>query len=268
MENKQKAFYKLEMALIWALLLLLLLSAATFAWISYNPFTNVTPIASTVSEGGVALQISISENGPFDKQCDLIYVGDGDLSPVSTVNLENFYEAGYESPEGIITSFLPATDLENKVIHGTLYLTSLSKSCDVYFNRTRLMISDDIQALAGLRLGLKIGNQTYLLEMQHYDDITQANEHETVAMPYSVCDANGQLVNDPAIDIIKYCGYENGDSVDVPQDRTPLITIEANTVVKAEYWLYLEGCDKNTFNDIQKRDVHFSLAFLGTLPRN
>lgn len=76
-------------AAAWLVVLALALTAATFAWFSSSRFTNVTPVAHTVSEEGYDLLISSSEAGPFDTQCTLS-VADKTLYPISTADLSNF----------------------------------------------------------------------------------------------------------------------------------------------------------------------------------
>ena len=51
-------------AAAWMLVLVTVLSAATYAWFSNSRFTNVTPAARTVSDEDSDLQIGLSANGP------------------------------------------------------------------------------------------------------------------------------------------------------------------------------------------------------------
>ena len=58
-------------AAAWLLLLLAAFSAATFAWFSSSSYTNVMPVAHTVSDSGYDLLIGASQSGPFDTECAL-----------------------------------------------------------------------------------------------------------------------------------------------------------------------------------------------------
>ena len=47
------------LAIVWLIVLAAILITATYAWFTFNPYTNVTPMSSTVSKGGASLLIEI-----------------------------------------------------------------------------------------------------------------------------------------------------------------------------------------------------------------
>ena len=89
-------------AAAWLVVLALVLSVATFAWFSNSRFTNVEPVAHTVSEDGYDLLISSTEQGPFSEQCQLA-AADKTLYPISTSDLSNFWRATFQNTSGITT---------------------------------------------------------------------------------------------------------------------------------------------------------------------
>ena len=118
-------------AVLWLLLLAVVLTSATYAWFTFTPDTNVTPMAGTVSQGDTYLLISNSPSGGFDTSCAMPQNVTAALSPVSTPDLTRFYTATVQNREGISIEFADTTDrAEESLIHGTLYLQCKSGGCD------------------------------------------------------------------------------------------------------------------------------------------
>ena len=87
-------------AAAWLLLLLAAFSAAMFAWFSSSRYTNVTPVAHTVSDSGYDLLIGASQGGPFDTECALSQT-DKTLYPISTADLTSFWRGTFQNANGI-----------------------------------------------------------------------------------------------------------------------------------------------------------------------
>ena len=81
-------------AAAWMLVLVAALSAATYAWFSNSRYTNVTPVAHTVSDEGSDLQIGLSANGPWDTTATLADA-DKTLYPISTSDLSRFWRGTF-----------------------------------------------------------------------------------------------------------------------------------------------------------------------------
>lgn len=84
-------------AAAWMLVLVAALSAATYAWFSNSRYTNVTPVAHTVSDESSDLQIGLSANGPWDTTATLA-AADKTLYPISTSDLSCFGAARSKAP--------------------------------------------------------------------------------------------------------------------------------------------------------------------------
>ena len=50
--------------------------------------------------------------------------------------------------------------VDTDAIHGTVYLKCENAPCRVYFNQSELNLGSDAQALAAMRLGMKITSHT------------------------------------------------------------------------------------------------------------
>jgi hypothetical protein len=272
---KKKTRKKQLLALLWVLLAAAAVTAATYAWFTFNPYTNVEPMSSTVSGGDISLLISNTSNGDFDVSCALTPTDNPDvLQPVSTSNLEKFYTVTAQNTEGISILYRDSTEqMSEKVIHGTVYLESLNGGCDVYFYQSGLSFGSDSQTLASMRLGLLIttnqGTSSYIFKLDDMGNVSTATSSQTVPDSGTVVSAIGDdgtptYTSDPAESLSNYFAVENGDDDQAPEAGEKLLcSLQADEVASVEYWLYLEGCDDNCFNDVQNKDLSLQLSFAG-----
>ena len=272
-DQLKKSFSK---AVLWILLLLAVATGSTYAWFSLTGInsTNVTPMAGTISQGDTVLMISTNETGPFDKTCELVLNGNPDsLKPLSTENLENFYRSTAQNKNGIAVLYSNANSrVDQDALHGTVYLQCQNAPCKVYFNREELKLGSDEQALAAMRLGMKItsheGTGTFIWKLDEMGNTSDAQSTLTVPRASTVVSSvsdNGQpsYVDDPAQDITVYMA-EKGESENEYKDGTQmLVQLDKDEVASVEYWLYLEGCDEQCSNPVQNRDSEIQLAFAG-----
>ena len=201
-------------AFLWLLLLLIVATGTTFAWFNLTGMrhTNVTPMAGIVSKGGSTLLISTSESGPFDKTCELVLTENPEsLKPLSTDQLEHFFRAVAQNKNGIATLYTNADSAVNQdAVHGTVYLQCLNAPCKVYFNRDQLKLGEDAQALAAMRLGMKItsheGTRSLIWKLDELGSTGSAETTRTIPQDSAVVSAvsdSGQptYVSDPSQEI-------------------------------------------------------------------
>lgn len=235
-------------AAAWMLVLVAALSAATYAWFSNSRFTNVTPVAHTVSDEGSDLQIGLSANGPWDTTATLA-AADKTLYPISTADLSRFYRGTFQNAAGITTDYADcAAQLDDYALSGTLYLKGSDSALNVYLYQGQMSVTNDPQLLAVLRLGLVIttqsGTQTHIFTC---DDLGN-----TSGWTYTA---------DPARAISAYSMDGTGDTPAARAGATPICTLAANEVASVRYVVYMEGCDANCIDEAQARDVVLQLAF-------
>lgn len=252
------------------------LTVSTYAWFTFDPFTNVTPMEGTISDGDTNLLISERRDGPFDKKCDLNpAVLTKILQPVSTADLTRFYASVAQNRKGISTNYKDVSDqLGNFLVQGTVYLESLGSACDVYISDALKILGAndavDDQILAAGRLGLiftKEDGKTekYIFYLDAMGDMGKTKAIRTIdsnkkKAVISAIDSDGVPVGDyaedPAVSIAEYkLGADNAKK---------LCTIDTEEIVKVDYWLYLEGCDDECSDPVQSRDiVTLFLGFAG-----
>ena len=260
------------LAFIFALIALVVLSASTFAWFTFRAETNVTPMSGTISNGDGDLLISNNAAGPFDTSCELLLAdADAELLPLSTADLENFYAVSAQNTSGIATAYREAQErAENNTLRGTVYLRAEGSGFDVYFWQPSIHCGNDDQALAAMRLGLKIttmsGTVSHIFRLDELGNTANAESRITIPQPGCVvgsvdADGNAAYVEDGAIDI-SMCAA-GGDQDNVLPGNLALCTLSDGEVATVEFMLYLEGCDENCINSVQARDIGLQFAFAG-----
>lgn len=262
-------------AILWILLLLVVATGSTFAWFSLTgTSTNVTPMAGTVSNGGTSLLISASASGPFDKTCELVLNGNPEtLNPLSTADLEHFYRSTAQTKDGISILY---SNVDNQVdqdtMHGTVYLQCQNAPCNVYFNREELNLGSDVQALAAMRLGMKItshtGTSTWIFKLDDLGNTGNAESVQTIPRSQAVVSSisgsgQAEYVNDPAQNLSDYMAQNGATEGTFTAGSQVLVQLNADEVATVEYWLYLEGCDEQCSNPVQNRNSEIQLAFAG-----
>ena len=276
-ENEtQKLKKSFRLTIVVMIVIIILGAGSAFAWFSLSgrTSTNITPMAGTISEGDTVLLISNSAGGPFDKTCQLNLTGAADeLKPLSTADLQHFFKATAQNSEGISVLYANADDRVNEdALHGTVYLQCLNAPCTVYFDRENLKLGSDAQALAAMRLGLKItsssGTQTFIFRLDDMGATGSAQSKQTTERASAVVSAvsgDGQAVyvNDPAQNLSGYMAQGGGSSGTFRAGSQMLLQLQANEVATVEYWLYLEGCDEQCINPVQNRSSDFQLGFAG-----
>ncbi len=255
-------------AAAWMLVLVTALSAATYAWFSNSRFTNVTPVAHTVSDEGSDLQIGLSANGPWDTTATLA-AADKTLYPISTADLSRFWRGTFQNAAGVTTDYADCTaQLDDYALSGTLYLKGSDSALNVYLYQVQMSVTSDPQLLAALRLGLVIttqsGTQTHIFTCDDLGNTSGATSRRTTAQDGVVVapGASGWTYTaDPARAISAYSMDGTGDTPAARAGATPICTLAANEVASVRYVVYMEGCDANCIDEAQARDVVLQLAF-------
>lgn len=260
------------LAFFLALLALVTLVSSTYAWFSFRAFTNATPMSGAISNGDGDLLISNSPNGPFDMSCELLLEDpDAELLPLTTADLENFYAVSAQNAAGIASAYRTADDrAANNTLNGTVYLKADGNGFDVYLWLPSLDCGTDDQALAAMRLGLRIhtsaGVKTHIFRLDELGSTARVEEHRTI--PQADCvveeinaDGEPSYVADVAKNL-SVCAAR-GEADNVVAGDTALCSLSAGETATVHFWLYLEGCDDHCINCVQGSDIALQLGFAG-----
>ena len=247
------------LTLIGMIFLLLVLTGTTFAWFTQTSFVNTDVYSASVDGGTPSLLISLQADGEFDRECQLIPdLLPEKLYPVSTEDLHTFYKGTAVKADGITYLYTQA-DNENCLIQGSVYLKSINGNNDVYFDDEKFKVGMVDGSDAGLRLGIRINEDIFIFNL----DEGNAEGRNTIEAQndsvVSTIDAYGNpvYVDDPSInpDAFVAQGETAGEKL--------LVSIEEDQVVKVDYYVYLEGCDRDCYNVIMNKDLQITLGFQG-----
>jgi len=272
-DNKTKT-KALLMPVLWVVIALLVMGGATFAWFSFSTRTKIKPMAGTIGDSGVTLLISNSESGPFEESTDLIVEGTTEnLQPVSTGNLNTWYTSLGNNAAGISDTFSEVTEtIDEKTMYGTLYLKSEGGECNVYFDPEAMYFGDDDQLIASCRLGLVIktvadGEKSFIFKLDSLGNTGGAESQETMDSANVVVtgvDSSGRAEtdSDPSEEMTAYNARISGEAVE--PGETVLCRLGEDEIASVDFRLYMEGCDENTINASQDREISIKMGFAGT----
>ena len=267
-------------------LIALTLTTATYAWFTANRKVETDRVTGKTDSADVTLEISRSRD-PFtpgtakdDSGSDISQVAlktpevEDVLMPVSTADLSHFWSSPTFDSGGQTTGF-PLDETEEYYYHDTVYLRATSTGTDtasrlaLYLNsdtdKYPIVRSEDGKLLTAARLGLVFAGQSpRILRLSDVDSGS------------GVTYLNGQLLDKGAV--LGYAGGEPTAAADPSEsldslrfdaanpEKTPLLTMELNTVYQLDIYFYLEGCDPDCLNEtVGLTDAYLSLAFFGML---
>ncbi len=263
MEKTKISKNKTLSAALAALLALLVLSGVSFAWFSFTASATVREMQGRISDKGVNLLISVNKEGPFAASCELAPESvPSSISPISTSDMQSFYIASRQDADGVAVSYKDVSkDTGKYLIRGRVYLNSSDSDCDLYLSSELLDFGDNAQALAAMRFGLIFeSGERYIFRLDDLKDTSAATAKLTVKTAGSVCGREG-LVKDPALDLSAYFAVGAPEAPSAGANK--LAHINVGETLSVEYFLWLEGCDENCFNDVRSKELSLSFGFVG-----
>lgn len=270
--KRRKGKATLPLTLLAALATLLALAGSTYAWFTFRPYTNVTPLSGTVSGGEGSLLICASQDGEFKETCSLSPADPGaELLPISTADLSRFYAVKTQDPAGMALTYAQAEDrAEKHTLRGSVYLKADGAAQEVYLWRDSLDCGRNAQALASMRLGLVFhtagGAKTYIFKLDELGSTDGAEKRATVPGSRQVVESISAAgaptyTEDPARTLSEFAA--GGTAEEIKPGSRALCTLQRDEVARVDFRLYLEGCDENCVNAAQGRDIALRLGFAG-----
>ena len=119
-----------------------------------------------------------------------------------------------------------------------------------------------------MKITAKEGTKTYIFKLDELGATGSAQSAQTVpgtSTVVSSINSSGQAeyVADPATGLADYMANAGSGDDNFTAGTTRLVRLEKDEVASVEYWLYLEGCDKQCVNEVQSRSSDIQLAFAG-----
>ena len=268
------------------LVILLVLSAATYAWFSTNRV--VTTDRATARSGTDSLQLQISETGGSDfrgsEETAIVQINTASqtqLMPVSTADLKTFvYNPA--SVDDMATNF-KTVENEKYYYHGRIYLRATAEGKDVgarmalYLDEDNevggaLAQANDGQLLHAARLGLTFdGCSPVIFSLSDAHNDVQEQTRNTVLN--GVLLGDGQVLNasggsitavaDPSIALESRKILMDNSTVTLPAE--PLMYMTLNQIYTVDIYFYIEGCDTDCSDSVSYDEADLHLAFYGIL---
>lgn len=269
---EQKKLLKTALiAVIYALIILLALSISTYAWFTSNRTVGTSRVNASASQADISLYVGSSADAVNESVCDIAHVNSYDLEnlrPVSTADLSTFVYS-------VAGKGFSRVENEQYIYHGRVYIRAASTGASsysrlaLYFeNAGELLKADEgSHLLNAARLGFTFdGSSPVILNLS-----TESNgEGNIINNTY----LNGSATPMEAGNVLTF----SGDSVTAVTDpsiyigdtvlgsggaSTPFAYIDLNRTYAMDIYFYLEGCDPDCSDYVQKDGVSLQLYFSG-----
>lgn len=276
---------------IWAggitiLLLLLSLTAATYAWFSSNRLVDTDRINARSGTSELKLLVSQYGGGNFrgSQEAPIAQVNQTlqtQLFPVSTADLKTFvYNPA--TVNGMASNFRVVTGEEN-YYHGRVYLKAEAQGqpatsrVALYLDQGEeaggsIVSGSDGLLLNAARLGLRFSdNASVIFRLSDQENGASDQVRNTVLNGQTlgdgkVLDGTGGRIrqaNDPAVSLDTYTIQNRGGETVLPDQ--PLIYLDLNREYPLDIYFYLEGCDPDCSSSVSYSGTDLHLAFYGIL---
>lgn len=275
----------------WGVLLMLIivlvaLTAATYAWFSSNRIVDTDTVQTRSGTTTLELQVS-SQGGDGFNGADVTKIvqvnatSSEELFPVSTADLKTFV---YNSTTvgNMASGFVTVKD-EKRYYHGRIYLKAVAEgqpqgsTMALYLDESdasggALLTETAGQLTHAARLGLTFGGANAVIFYLSDKTNAQAERVQNTSLNGTVLEEGQVLdgssgtvraVKDPAVALASYTIVMEGDNTILPDK--PLLNMELNKIYPVDIYFYLEGCDPDCSDAISYDGVDLHLAFYGVL---
>ena len=275
-------------SIVMMLIILLSLTAATYAWFSSNRVVDTDRVQTRYGTTSLELQVSSQGGNAFrgSQEAAMVQVNATSLTsllPVSTADLKTFVYNPI-TVNDMASGFVPVEN-ENRYYHGRVYLRAAAEgqpqgsTMALYLDESeaaggKLATVPSGQLLHAARLGLTFGEQKtdavifFLSEKANNGSgqVRNTSLNGVVLEDGQVLDGSSGTVRaakDPSVALETYTIVMNGENTVLPDK--PLIYMELNKIYPVDIYFYLEGCDPDCSDVISYDSVDLHLAFYGVL---
>lgn len=285
MRKQSRAIVQLVMSAVMLCIVALSVSAATYAWFSSNSVVITERVSGKSNTDTVDLLVSGTGGTDFrgSKETAVVRIGSSDLKelmPVSTADLKHFvYNDGIVEEKAV---HFTKTE-EEYYYHGRVYLKAeavnhtdgevLALYLDGAGERGELFRNATANVWNTARLGLTFdGGAPIILRVGEgrnpdREKAVPAYLNGTKLADNQVIDSSGEVlraVNDPSVPLGKHMLGQSGTAANGVE---PMLLMELNRIYTVDIYVYLEGCDPDCSEMVQKSSLDLYLAFYGILTR-
>ena len=270
---------------VTTLFAMLALAAATLAWFTTNRAVQTN--TATARTGDETLELQISSSGGNDFQsvetAPITQVNQTDsetLMPVSTVDLNSFVYVPF-TVDGKAAVFQPVEN-EANYYHGRVYLRAQGEGwpsgslMNLYLDESDGILGQtaDGYLLNASRLGLVFGEDTsapVILRLSESENPGNARAYNTEVNGQLLGDnqvlgysgGNVDVAEDPSVPVSEYTVRFTDNQINLPEKS--LLSMELGKIYAVDVYFYLEGCDPDCSESVQRNEADIHLAFYGVL---
>jgi len=264
-------------------LLLVSLSAATYAWFSSNAIVQTDRVSGRTGTEMVTLLVSNGGGNDFRgaSSADIAHVNTTSaesLMPVSTSDLQHFVYNNGNIDEMAVN--FERVQNEQYYYHGRVFLQASAQGMPenaklkLYLDNAGGLFANMAGYMANAaRLGLTFdGGSAKILrisENANPENVRRVNTvvNGTILQADQVISSAGdslQIVQDPSVSYLNYTIGEDGQ----PQGNvSPIFVMELNRIYAVDIYFYMEGCDPDCTDVTQLDHLDLRLAFYGILDK-
>jgi hypothetical protein len=255
----------------------LALGATTFAWFSSNSEVSTNRAYAETANADARLLLSEQGGSAFrgSATAELVQLNEAQveaLMPVSTDDLEHFV---YKVGTGSKSTYALDND-EKKYYHGHVYIKAESEGTSSTYKHMSLYLKDiddmlapeeDSLFLNAARLGLKLeGQDPVIFYLSDTENAGADQVRNSYVDGHAIADdqvihyintSQVSAVQDPAVSLERYA-----ISASRPE---PLALIELDRIYELDVYFYLEGCDPDCSDSVQKDAADIYISLFGVL---
>ncbi len=296
--RSRRRMRRAQLLILFVLVLLLAVGgAATYAWFVSNNKVDTNSVSLHSGDDNLVVEMGDGATWSSSETVSLATTSSQDgmiLYPVSTYDLESFVECSEFDDKGQAVKFVPADDGVS-FYHGYIYVrarftggVSHAGTVALYLSEPLKTTSDDSDLLKAARVGMKFskvddtGNggteagstNAGVTEAAHYFELdatpgSRQSEHPTTAPVALPSYQEGQLLGwangalaagDDKV--------EDGDAYVLSGSSLPtrsLVNLELDTTYRLDVYYYIEGCDLDSANYLNKSGGLLHVNLFATL---
>ena len=253
-----KLFYMISLVLV----ILMILSYATYAWFTANRQVENNRVSVNSGSQELDLQIANEADGTYADVAEIFTNENGTLDPISSVNLEKFYKpiTVTEQEESNFIQIDKGYYKEELYLRTTAEGFSPKDTVQLYIDTDGMvMVDGESKVDTAVRVGL-IFSYDGKEEKKILSFDTNQKENTVIS---TLQDGVPVYEKDPAQSIVNYMIQEEENRLIIPEKH--LVELPLNQICKVEVFCYLEGNDEDCKNPIREQEMFLQIPFYGVL---
>lgn len=270
--SKEQLKNKIRIGVLTIVAMFISITGTSFAWYIYNLEMNATNVKMSAGSG-TSILISNHEDKDFSSAIAMKDFNSA-LTPVSTDNILNGFQKveDFKKENNQLWANIFSKAEDNEFCVRTLYLKTNSDKTDVYLSSLLAVNKDDNNPLStALRVGFVFYDENeikqYIFEpdKNHNPQAKFNTFNASIGQVLDSSKKDGSTVELETFSNENYASYNpSTGEVTVTPESKKLVTLENSKVVRVDVYFWLEGCDKDCYNNLVGKSLEtLSMRFVG-----